>query len=122
MKKTFRRIQGFIAAIIIGIGSLAVTQYGIGSIADAEKMPGYTESALNEKPVFSGEWIEITDGVVMISSVNTEHTHPTTFPYFYLSPNWESCTEYTYDAPQGKVCSAVFHELLKRADTFLVKE
>ncbi len=121
MKRGTRKRQGLVVVILIAVASLASIQNGVGSVAEAEKNQKYAKNVSTEQTGFNGEWIEITNGEVLIRAAEPGNARPTTLPHFYLSRNWKSCLEYTHEAPEGQACSTTFYELLKQADTFLVE-
>ena len=107
--------RSVILAVVI-IGMVAWTQYGLSS-STRPKEAGKTLVVMETE----GEWLEFIGNAVIISQVSPEQAKPTTLPYVYLSKNWNTCVEYTRDAPNGRACSEVFDQLLKNAERFDVK-
>ena len=109
-------------ACLAALGTFVYAQYGGGSV---EQHPGSKEivkNAYEEDRDMKGEWIESVDNALVVSSANEEDSRPMTYPYFYLSRNWEHCVEFTAESPQGKPCSTIFQNSLRNAEAFLLKE
>ena len=116
MKHISKRMRLSVILVVVTIGMMAWTQYGLSSSPRSEET-GKTLAAMTTE----GEWLEFVDGVVIVSQVRPEQAKPTTLPYVYLSKDWDACVEYTLDAPDGRACSDVFDMLLKNAERFDVK-
>ena len=112
-----------IVAIVcfIALGTFAYAQYGISSVEHPENTDVVT-NAYEEDRGFKGEWIESIDNALVVSSANKEESRPQSYPYFYLSRNWERCVEFTAESPQGRPCSVTFRTMLKDAEAFLLKD
>ena len=100
---------------LTAIGTVIFSQYGVSSV---EK----TGAAHAVETQTGGEWLEFVNGAVIVSAADSSQNRPSAFPYFYLSKNWDACVEFTHDAPQGRVCTTVFDNLLKDAETFVTKD
>lgn len=108
-------------ACLAALGTFVYAQYGVGSVEHPESS-NVVESAYEEDRGLKGEWIESLGNALVVSSANTEDSRPQTYPYFYLSRNWDRCVEFTADSQQGRPCSEIFHNRLKNAETFLVRD
>ncbi len=115
---TLAKFHWIIIVMLLTLGCVAYTQSQFTTISQAAPQP---ESA-RLTSVQRGEWVEFVAGTALLASAAQEDARPTSFPYFYLAENWDSCTEYTADAPYGKPCSVLFDDLLKQAEQVAMKE
>lgn len=119
--KTLRTVHFVVIACFAALGTFAYAQYGVGSVEHPENTE-IIASAYEEDQDFKGEWIETAGNALVVSSANDTNSRPQEYPYFYLSRNWDHCVEFTAESPQGKPCSATFHDRLRNAEAFLLKD
>jgi len=119
--KAIKTAQRVFIICLAAFGTFVYAQYGVGSVAHSESV-NVAENVYEEDQALQGEWIESVDKALVVSSASEKGSRPQTYPYFYLSRNWDRCVEFTADSPQGSPCSTTFHNKLKNAEAFLLKE
>lgn len=119
--KRLKQLQWIAILLLVVLGTFAYAQYGASSISPEEPI-AQADTVYTFDGELKGEWVEIIEGIVYVSSAAPEKPRPEAYPYFYFSRNWDNCVEYTQEFPEGRVCSMVFTDILKKAELFQIKE